>query len=151
MKLDKPSLLDVMYVAHHMRDWDRREVFAGRFSDDPDTLAMDIMRHGHSWVVGDERAIAVVGAVEILPGGWSVLMFSTDEFPKIALSLTRFIKKRMIPLMIGWGARWAECRSVEGHDQAHGWLEVLGAKRDRDPLLNYGKNGETFFRFAWEK
>lgn len=156
MKLANPSLLDVLYITHHLREWDRKELFATRFDDDPDRLAMDVMGWGPYWWVaggevdGREKAIAVVGATQTWPGMWSVGMFATDDFPKIGLPLTRFVKRVMIPLIVQQGIRRGECRSIEGHDMAHRWLEVLGAKRQGEPLKGYGKGGETFFTYAWE-
>ena len=156
MKLANPSLLDVLYVTRNLREWDRRELFATRFDDDPDRLAMDVMGWGPvGWVAGGvvdgrEKASAVVGATELWPGMWSVGMFATDDFPKIGLGLTRFVKRRMIPLIVQQGIRRGECKSIEGHTEAHRWLEVLGARRDGAALRGYGKGGEPFYTYAWE-
>lgn len=152
MKLVDPTLLDILYVVHHMRDWDQREVFAARFDDDPDRFAVDLWNNVGElcWVAGQERAIAVIGAKELFPGAWSALMIATDEFPKIGLPLTRFVRRRMIPAIQARGARWGDCRSIEGHQVAHQWLEALGAKKEDKPLSRYGKNGEDFYRFVWE-
>jgi hypothetical protein len=155
MKLASPSLLDVMYVTRHLREWDRKELFATRFDEDPDRLAMDVMGWGPLWWVaggavdGRDKAIAVIGAREVWPGMWSVGMFATDDFPKIGLSLTRWVKRAMIPAVVRQGIRRGECRSIEGHAVAHRWLETLGAKRTGEST-NYGKGGETFFTYAWE-
>lgn len=150
MNLADPTLLDVMYVAHHMRDMDRKEIFATRFSDDPDQLAMDVMRWGPTWwVAGDVKAIAVIGATEVWPGVWSVGMFATDDFHRIGKPLTKWVRKCMIPHIKSLGIHRGECRSIEGHDSAHRWLEMLGAKREGE-LKKYGKNGETFFTYVWE-
>lgn len=151
MKLASPKLLDVLYITHHLRDWDRKELFATRFDDDPDRLAMDVMGWGPFWwVAGQDRAIAVVGATQLWPGVWSAGMFATDEFPKIGLSLTKFVRQRMIPALVQEGIKRAECRSIEGHSMAHRWLEVLGARREGDGHRSFGKGGETFFTYAWE-
>lgn len=150
MNLAKANLLDVLYVARNMREWDRREIFATRWNDDPDALTVEIVsRCGPCWwVAGTERAIAVIGATEIWPGVWSAGMFATDEFPKIGLSLTRWVRKSMIPLLRSEGMHRAECRSMAGHEVAHRWLALLGAEME-SRVPNYGKGGEDFFTFAW--
>lgn len=153
MKLASPSLLDVLYITHHMREWDRRELFATRWDEDPDHLAMDVMQRWgeHCWVAGEDRqAIAVIGAMQTWPGMWSVGMFATDDFPRIGLPLTRWVRQVMIPHIVQQGVRRGECKSMEGHTMAHRWLELLGAKREGEPLKNYGKNGETFHTYVWE-
>lgn len=155
MKLVNPSLLDVLYVTRNMREWDRREIFATRFNDDPDQLAMDVMRWGPFWWVagaevdGRDRAIAVIGATEVWPGMWSVGMFATDDFHHIGLPLTRWVRRSMIPAIVKQGIRRGECRSIEGHEVAHRWLEMLGAKPEGE-LKAYGKGGETFITYVWE-
>lgn len=143
--------MDVSYVCRNMRDADRRELFACRFDEDPDRLTMDVLqRWTIAWVVGLERPIAVLGGVEMWPGLWSVGMFATDEFGQIGSQLTRWLRRRMIPVAREAGARRLEARSIEGHDEAHRWLLKLGAERDEKPLTNWGKGGETFFNFVWE-
>lgn len=155
MKLANPSLLDVLYVTRNMREWDRRELFATRFDDDPDRLAMDVMGWGPFWWVaggevdGRDKAIAVIGATELWPGVWSVGMFATDDFKHIGLPLTRWVKRAMIPAIVRQGIRRGECRSIEGHAVAHRWLEMLGAKPEKESP-KYGKGGETFITYVWE-
>lgn len=155
MKLANPSLLDVLYVTRNMREWDRRELFATRFDNDPDRLAMDVMGWGPFWWVaggdvnGREKAIAVIGATELWPGMWSVGMFATDDFKHIGLPLTRWVKRVMIPAIVRQGIRRGECRSIEGHTVAHRWLEMLGAVPQSE-ARQYGKGGETFITYVWE-
>lgn len=136
-----------------MREWDRREVFATRWDDDPNILAMDTMRWGNLTRVAwnGERPVAVIGAIEIWPTVWSVWMYGTDEFPSVGLGVTRFVRDTLIPEIIGAGFRRAECKSLEGHTDAHRWLEALGARREGEPLLNYGKRGETFHTYVWDR
>lgn len=150
MKLLDPNLLDVLFITRHLREKDRRELFATRWDDDADRLAMDVMRWGENWwVAGDGRAIAVVGATETWPGVWSAGMFATDEFPRIGLSLTRAVRRRIIPHVVSQGAKRIECRSIEGHDIAHRWLASLGFAKEAEHK-RYGKGGETFFTFVLE-
>jgi hypothetical protein len=150
--ISQPDLRDILYIAHNMREWDRREIFATRWDDDPNILAMDTMRWGSLTHVAwnDRRPVAVIGAIEAWPTVWSVWMYGTDEFPSVGLGMTRFVRDRLIPEIIRRGARRGECKSIDGHDQAHRWLESLGAKREGEPLLNYGKRGETFHTYVWD-
>src|SRR3546814_4186685 len=87
-----------LYVAERMREWDRREIFAARWNDDPFPLAAECQLYGSfTWVAHLDRPIAFVGATPMHPGVWSVLLFATDEFHKIRLSLTKHVKRVMIP------------------------------------------------------
>lgn len=147
------TLHDLLYVAHHMRDWDKREIYATRWADDPEALALDCWRHRDTAFIAcpkDGPPAAAVGAVERWPNVWSVWMFATDEIGRVGLSLHRFVSRVMIPTLRGAGARRADCFSMDGHTDAQRWLERLGARRTPDPFLNWGRNGETFWHYYWE-
>lgn len=156
LALINPDPINVTWVARNMRQADAAELFATRYDDDPDALAVDILtRWGPMWwVAGNahtQRPVAVIGATERWPGMWQVGMFATDEFGQIGLGLTKWVAQRMIPTIreTQFGVRRAEAFSIEGHDVAHRWLEMLGAVRDPVPLDGYGKGGETFHRYVW--
>ncbi len=138
----------VLYVADRMRRGDREEIAATREPFDTVELTRDCLRVGHfAWVAGrDDPPIAVVGAVPMHPGVWSCWMFATDEFPRIALGLTKFARRVIIPSLAQSGCRRAQCLSAEGHDVAHEWLRSLGAIEE-SRMEGYGKSGETFVCF----
>ena len=48
------------------------------------------------------------------------------------------------------GAHRLECRSMEGHVEAQRWLETIGATREAT-LHGYGREGEDFHVYTWEK
>lgn len=151
LRLVEPNIADVAYVCRNVREEDAREIFATRFDDSRDRLAMDVMqRWSVAWVAwGDTAPIAVIGAVELWPGMWSAGMFATDDFRQIGLGLTRWVKRRMIPTLRELGMRRAEAKSIDGHDTAHAWLESLGACREGVPHRDYGRGGETFYTYVW--
>lgn len=151
MRLARLNEADLLYVADNMRDWDRREVFATRWDDNAAELVDMIMAGGEfGWVAGEDQPIAAFGAVPTWQGNWQVWMFATDRWPEVALGVTRFIKKVMIPALEEAGCHRAECRSMEGHEVAHRWLESLGADKESE-LPNYGRNGETFYLYRWTR
>lgn len=156
LTLHHPDPINVTYIARNMREMDAKELFATRYDDDPDALAVDVLtRWGPMWWVAGhsklQRPIAVIGATQRWPGMWQVGMFATDDFGQIGLGLTRWVLRRMIPTIreAPGGVRRAEAYSIEGHDVAHRWLEMLGAVRDPVPLDGYGKCGETFHNYVW--
>src|SRR3546814_4691719 len=113
MILEAPTFDATLYVAERMREWDRREIFAARWNDDPFPLAAECQLYGSfTWVAHLDRPIAFVGATPMPPGVWSVLLFATDEFHKIRLSLTKHAKRVMIPALVEVRAHRAECHSL---------------------------------------
>lgn len=149
MVLAPLNMPDLVYVADNMREWDRREIFACRWSENPAEFARDILAlPGFGWVTGrDGKAIAAIGATEYAPGVWSVWMFATDDFKSIRIGMTKLAKRVIIPTMRNLGMRRAECRSMDGHTDAQLWLEALGARREATHK-SLGKGGEDFHCYA---
>lgn len=149
-KLTKLNKEDILYVANNMREMDRIEIFSGRWTDDIQDFADSIQTdNGFGFVAGIEGTpIAVFGAIPISPTLWNVYMFATDRFPEVSLTVTRFVKKVMIPSVEKMGMFRAECRSIDGHRSAHRWLSVLGFKHEAVCEL-VGKDGQTFHLFAF--
>jgi hypothetical protein len=142
---------DALWVAERMREWDAREVYAGRWTDDPADVARDVASCRMGWSVSADGApAAVLGARPIHPGVWSVWMFATPAWPRVSLSVTRFVKRVMIPALRATGAHRAQCASIEGHEEAHRWLEFLGAVRE-STLHRFGRNGEDFHLYRWDR
>jgi hypothetical protein len=149
MRQNKLVWEDVQYIAENMREWDKKEIYAGTWTEDPYAFTETIMRHPEfGWTFGIERPIVCLSAYSPWPGRWRVSMFATDEFHRIALPLARHIKKKVIPALMPFAHR-VDCESMEGHEEAHKWLELLGAKREDGKLERYGKNEETFFTYRW--
>lgn len=152
MKTAKLTPEDCLYVCQRLRELDRVEVFATMWSDEPaDMAAVTMALAGDmAWCASkDGEPVMVLGAAQAWPGFWSVYAFGTDRVPEIGLSVTRFVKKVIFPAMKAAGWRRAECRSMDGHTDAHKWLEALGGQRDPNPITRFGKNGETFHSFVF--
>ena len=141
----------VLHIASNMRESDRAEIFATRWSASPIDLAEDLVRiPGPKWVAWDTVAgpVATYGAMPMWPGVWSLYCFATDYFPQVAWYVTRHIRRVMMRSLAIAGAHRAEARSIVSHTEAHAWLERLGAHREAT-LKGYGKGGEDFILFAW--
>lgn len=141
----------VLAVARNMRAADRQEIYATRWDEDAEALAADCVTGcsiGAVIAARDGAPVAVIGAMELWPTVWSVWMFATDHWPKVALAATRFVRRHLTPALLDLGLRRAECRSCSTHKQAHRWLEYLGAQREAEHA-DYGKNGETFIGYYW--
>lgn len=147
---DKPGL--VYPVALNMRDEDKREIYANRFSDDPMSVARDAIRLGSpvGWVSGLERPIAAFGCHLMWPGVWSMWLFGTNEFRRIGIGMTKLVRRDILPMLWEAGAHRLEARSISGHVDAQRWLELIGARREAT-LKSYGRGGEDFHVYAWER
>jgi RimJ/RimL family protein N-acetyltransferase len=141
----------VHHVAHNMREWDRREIFATRFDDDSSALAdIALASTRVSWVAGIDAPIAAFGCSPMWPGVWSMWLFATDDFRHIGFPVTKLIVRSIVPMLFEAGAHRLEARSMEGHEDAQRWLEVIGAQREAT-LHGYGRDGQDFHVFTWLK
>lgn len=136
------------HIATNMREWDRREIFATRWDDDPAGLVgACLLCPRTGWVAWrGEAPVAAIGAVPICPGVWSMWCFGTDDFPQIGLGLTKHATRFIIPMIARSGHR-AEALSMDGHDEAHRWLEGFGMFREATHH-GRGRSGETFHTYA---
>jgi hypothetical protein len=155
MKLRKivPGDRDALiHICANMREWDRREIYATRWNDDPAALADECLSAGDfAYIFGTDEPIGIIGAVPLWPGVWSVFLFGTDNVKHVGLPLTKWVKRVMMPTLIeDMGCHRAECRSIEGHTDAQSWLEHLGVRRESS-LPGYGRNGEDFWVYAWRR
>jgi hypothetical protein len=118
------------------------------WTDDPEETVLAALQFPKlTWIAWlDDTPVAAVGTIPTCPGVWSPWAFGTDDFRQVGLLLTRHVRRCMLPMMFGTGHR-AETRSMEGHVDAHRWLESFGARRE-GVHPGAGKNGETFVTYA---
>jgi hypothetical protein len=73
---------------------------------------------------------------------------TTDEWPSIAVAVTRRIRRVVIPICVNAGIRRIAAHSIATYPSAHRWMELLGARREGE-AREYGNAGETFLTYAW--
>lgn len=136
-----------------MRAADAHEIFSTSNADSPEAYVEDMMvlkRAGLAgWVASrDGVPIAALGLMPMWQNVVTVWMFATDDFPKIAMHLTRFVRRNLVPALTAGGVHRAQCFSMNGHVMAQRWLEILGAKRE-GVAKGFGKSGEDFTLYSW--
>lgn len=147
------SEADVRAIVPAMRADDAREVYALRFTREPDHLVADILAR-RPFMIGllalcgaDGAPIGLLGATLAAPHLADVLMVATDDWPKIALAATRASIRRIIPAYLDANVRRAECRCWVGNSASRVWLEKLGFEAE-GVLRRLGGNGEDFLLYA---
>ena len=152
LPLDASTLPHVRHVTRFMRDADRCEIFATRWTEDTDELAGAVVAAARLGAVVTDTPtgapVAVIVAANPWPNVWSVGLFATDYWRAIALSAVRWIRRVLMPELWRHGALRVECHSLADHYEAHALLRHLGRTHEqRVPCM--GKGGEDFIRFAW--
>ena len=147
------KLTDVFRVVGNMREADHREVMAGRFVEDVESLGDDLWTAKPLFfamlaLCGDDgAAIALIGGRLRWPGVGSILMIATDEWPRIARAATRWVKRVAIPKIVDPVCHRSQCEAWEGNLVTLRWLSRLGY-RVEGHLEAYGKNREGFLQYA---
>lgn len=150
MKITAPEHASVFHIAQNLREIDRVEIFAIRNHDNPFMLTNEVMtRPEMSWVLWHDDVPAVLlGGVEMWRGVWSIHCFGTNDWHKLAIPLTRFVKKVMLPLLFNkFDAHRLEADSIANHSQAHRWMEMCGARRE-GVKAKRGRGGEDYFTYV---
>lgn len=144
-----PTPEALAHIVQNLRAPDLEEVAATSYDVWPSVWErLCAVRANQSvWEV-DGVPAAVMGAWPLWPGMWTVYAMGTEAFP--AVTMTKFALRVMVPALMESGARRAECASIATHTVAHRWLEGLGAHRESE-MPNYGKGGETFYRYVWSR
>lgn len=144
---------DIFTVAYQMRDRDFAELSALNWTDDreelADTLADRYKDAGLMCGWSGGKPICIGGVLETRPNVCSLLFFATNDFPEIALEITKFIKQRLFPPIIAAGAIRIDALALDGYEHIHRWLGTLGLHPETGPLKNFGKRGESFVYYAW--
>ena len=146
-------IADLEYIAAHMREQDKREIYGMRWNEDPQELAFDtglalnagVGRLFHS----EGKPAAVCGAMPVRAGVWSAFCYGTNEFHKVAKEITAYAQGELA-LHLKSQAHRVECQSRFDHDRAHRWLAWLGAERE-STLRKFGSDGADYFNFVWTR
>lgn len=141
---------DVVFIARNLRKMDAEEILPLIWGGKPENLAAITVAAG-GWAtvaLSGVEPVAAFGVIEAKPKFWNVWMYATDSWPKVALSVTRNIKREIIPTLVSKGAVRADCWSMAGHTTAHRWLECLGAIREAT-LEDYGASRKVFHCYSW--
>lgn len=155
MRVDVTTPENVRHVAERMRASDFREFSALSHADNQEEMTTLLVQgygeHPSGICAYDgEEPVAVGAMVQGRPNVVTLMFFATDEFPKIALPLTRFITKNLFEKYRGEGVHRIECISVDGYDEAHRWIKLLGLHHEA-VMPGFGKNGEAFHSYSWVK
>ncbi len=142
----------LMHVALNMRDADAAEIFALRFDDDRARIATEAKAFSRFGALAYDGAtpVAAIGAAEVTPGCFEMWLFATDAWPVVARAVARHAFGRLIPALLAAGGRRGQCLSLSTRLDAHRFLERLGFLREGE-LRARGRNGETFFLYAWRR
>ena len=154
IRVSEPTYHALQSICLNLREVDAVEIYNLRPHDSWRKLAMEawhMMTNEGRGVVAwiGPHPVATVGFVERWPGTWEIMMFGTDDLPKVALPLMQWARKQIKDLVANHGGRRLQCDSRMGHDEAHKFLRALGAVEEGPPQECFGADGSSYQRFVW--
>lgn len=91
---------------------------------------------------------ALIAVHEITARTVALSLVATYRWRRVALAVAKWARRQCMPELLARGYRRAECRAIDGHDEARRFLEFLGFTLEcRCP--EFGRNGEAFLQYAW--
>lgn len=139
---------DIPYVLTRLRARDSRELEECGF----DVAQASTALTAASVLVGifhkDAAAAAVVAFHQLTPKALAVSLLATEDWPHVARDVFRWGVREARPRLLAMGYERAECRTMEGHDDAVALLERFGFVKECR-LDRYGASGIAFWQYAW--
>ena len=139
------NLRDATYITANLRRQDRAETLA-QLDVNMVQLGAMLCHQPYAYIAYSDRPVMVFGASPMSRTTVSAWAIGTDRTRRVIPEVTRFINGPLAKQLVDDGYRWAEARSMEGHDAAHRWLRDMGAERVLD-LPDFGAGGEKFHLF----
>jgi hypothetical protein len=131
VEIARATYAEIVYVARRMRALDAEEIYPHLWHPTPEDLSAYCAQTKISFVaLMDGTPVVAFGANERFPKVWAVWMFATDDWPKVALSVTKFVRRQMLVEIDRYDPVRLDCWSMDGHDTAHQWLEAFGFIRE---------------------
>jgi hypothetical protein len=150
------SLSAIEYLALHLRECDREEIYNLLDHDSPLMLAYQVFgairnkgRGRIAWHQG--RPAAWIGLIEERPGVFQVTMGGTDDLPKVAFECMRWMRENIPdmtkPPLNGWRLH-CDARCGPAHEEQHKFLRTLGAREEGPPRM-IGKDRGLYQTYVW--
>ena len=154
-KVTAMAPIPLQYILANLRPADQEEIAAVR-GEGFDTVHTSLMlcklaETGQGWLFwrGDTgEPVAALGAYAMTPTCAGCWAFGTPGWDHVVRSVTRHIRKIMVPELLKAGFHRAECRALASREDTRLWLTSLGWKAEA-VLSEFGVRREDFTLFAW--
>lgn len=149
IRFDLANYQSLRFILENLCEMDRTELLATAWNEDrlADDLAGRIMQGNvFAMVAWDVRPITAFGIVPMSPGVGVAFAFSTKEYRRAIIPVTRFIRRIVIPKARANYHR-IECRAL-ARPQADRWMSLIDAKPEAT-LKCFGKQGQDFVLYRW--
>lgn len=149
---DNVTQADIEHLVNNLRERDRREIFALRWSDNPIEFIVEASRIigplWSAWLL-DGKCIAVHGALPLRPGVVAAFAFGTPDWHHAARGIIKHVRHWLIPCLQAANYHRGEAFSLASNVDAHRFIEATGGEREAY-LHQYGRDQEDFVLYRWK-
>jgi hypothetical protein len=147
----RPDAERIAYIVRNLRPRDREEIFALRWDDDEEEFVREVISYAGdmSWVwEWNGMPVAIQGSAPRRPGVWTNWCFGTDNWDRALFAMTRHARKFIMPALLAARFHRAEALSLASHQDARGWIEMLGGKVE-SIMRGLGREGQDYAVYRW--
>lgn len=138
---------DITYIVEHLRERDIEEMAEYGLGAEDAVVHFGSCSAVASRIFFAVEPAAIVAFRHQTPSCLAVEMIATDRWPFVLRDVLKWAKE-VRPQLLAHGYKRAECRTMDGHQDAIRFLERLGFELEcRVP--EYGASGKTFLQYAW--
>jgi hypothetical protein len=144
-ELNHSVVFEIVRQAH-----DIEQIYTLHGHRNPFVITNNVMAAANfAWVAwADDKPTTVFGAVPIHAGVWSTFLLTTPDFKKLAIPLTRFAKRTVVPTLFEKiGAHRLEAVLHEKNTHIHRWVEALGARKEF-VKERYAPDGSAYYGYV---
>jgi len=142
---------DIAHIVHHLRERDRREMFALRWDDNEEHLTDAIFAVAgpmwRLWCWRDEP-VALSGIIPQRPGVVMAGAFGTERFPRVARAILSWGRRWVIPRLQAAQYHRGEAYALAANIDGQRFIEAMGGRKEAY-LHKYGRDREDFVLFVW--
>jgi hypothetical protein len=154
-KITEVEPFPLQHILQNLRPEDKEEIEAVR-GEGFDTLrvALQLSQLATTaggwlfWRPDTGEPVAALGAYAMTPSVAGCWAFGTTGWPFVVRSVTKHIKRVMVPMLLREGFHRAECRALAKREDTKLWLTSLGWKAEA-AMTEFGIRHEDFTLFAW--
>ncbi len=151
--IKQASYDDILWILHHMRPHDRTEILATEFDDNLNRIAQKYAANcdiSFVFTSEDNKPIALLAGSTLWPHMMQIGFIATDEWSKIAFSVSLFLFKIKDKWLNFQDIRQLFCFALNKEKSIIRWLKWLGFT-EKCCLENMGKHQEDFTFLTYQR
>lgn len=151
VEIKRATIRDMSFIAASLSDDDHQEIHCQFSNISARDIALVSFHGSPEWAFTawlDGQPVLAFGLAMEHPRRAYAWAWGTARKGRAIPAATRYLLEVIKPEVLSGGIMRIHADSMASHSRAHSWLRRIGAQKESE-MPHFGKNGETFYRFAW--